>query len=142
MLFLSDSPCKTVRAFAGIKLMLYVCLSADKCKMEELIMEKKELMYEGKAKKVYSTEDPDLCIVSYKDDATAFNGEKKKWLSRIVQGSHRFYKIIFSLLYSVKAIRTSYRKQSGRCRSSPCSSHRQRPWSCPWCSEPEQRRYR
>ena len=40
-------------------------------------MEKKELLYEGKAKKVFSTENPDLCIVSYKDDATAFNGEKK-----------------------------------------------------------------
>ena len=40
-------------------------------------MEKKELLYEGKAKKVYATEDPDLLIVSYKDDATAFNGKKK-----------------------------------------------------------------
>ena len=40
-------------------------------------MEKKELLYEGKAKKVYTTEDPDVLIVSYKDDATAFNGEKK-----------------------------------------------------------------
>ena len=40
-------------------------------------MEKKELMYEGKAKKVYATEDPAYCVVSYKDDATAFNGEKK-----------------------------------------------------------------
>ncbi len=40
-------------------------------------MEMKELMYEGKAKRVYSTEDSNLCIVSYKDDATAFNGEKK-----------------------------------------------------------------
>ena len=40
-------------------------------------MEKKELMYEGKAKKVYSTEDPAYCVVSYKDDATAFNGIKK-----------------------------------------------------------------
>ena len=34
-------------------------------------------MYEGKAKKVYATDDPELCIVSYKDDATAFNGQKK-----------------------------------------------------------------
>ena len=34
-------------------------------------------MYEGKAKKVYATDDPALCIVSYKDDATAFNGEKR-----------------------------------------------------------------
>ena len=40
-------------------------------------MEKKELLYEGKAKKVYTTEDPDVLIVSYKDDATAFNGLKK-----------------------------------------------------------------
>lgn len=40
-------------------------------------MEKKELLYEGKAKKVYTTEDPDILIVSYKDDATAFNGLKK-----------------------------------------------------------------
>lgn len=40
-------------------------------------MEKKEQLYEGKAKKVYATEDPDVVIVSYKDDATAFNGEKK-----------------------------------------------------------------
>ena len=40
-------------------------------------MEKKEQLYEGKAKKVFATEDPKLCIVSYKDDATAFNGLKK-----------------------------------------------------------------
>lgn len=40
-------------------------------------MKKKELLYEGKAKKVFATEDPDVVIVDYKDDATAFNGEKK-----------------------------------------------------------------
>ena len=40
-------------------------------------MEKKELLYEGKAKKVYLTDDPDVLIVDYKDDATAFNGVKK-----------------------------------------------------------------
>lgn len=40
-------------------------------------MEKKELLYEGKAKKVYKTENPDVLIVDYKDDATAFNGVKK-----------------------------------------------------------------
>ena len=40
-------------------------------------MEKKEQLYEGKAKKVFATEDPELLIVSYKDDATAFNGLKK-----------------------------------------------------------------
>lgn len=40
-------------------------------------MEKENLLYEGKAKKVYDTQDPGLLIVSYKDDATAFNGQKK-----------------------------------------------------------------
>ena len=40
-------------------------------------MEKKEQLYEGKAKKVYATDDPNVVIVSYKDDATAFNGQKK-----------------------------------------------------------------
>ena len=42
-----------------------------------MIMEKTTQMYEGKAKKVFATDDPDFCIVSYKDDATAFNGLKK-----------------------------------------------------------------
>lgn len=40
-------------------------------------MNKREQLYEGKAKKVYQTDDPELLIVSYKDDATAFNGLKK-----------------------------------------------------------------
>lgn len=40
-------------------------------------MEKKEFLYEGKAKKIYATDDPDKVIVYYKDDATAGNGEKK-----------------------------------------------------------------
>ena len=40
-------------------------------------MEKKNLLYEGKAKRIYTTEDPDLLIAEYKDDATAFNGQKK-----------------------------------------------------------------
>ena len=40
-------------------------------------MNKGEQLYEGKAKKVFATEDPELLIVDYKDDATAFNGLKK-----------------------------------------------------------------
>ena len=40
-------------------------------------MEKREQLYEGKAKKVYATDDSQMVIVSYKDDATAFNGQKK-----------------------------------------------------------------
>ena len=44
-------------------------------------MEKKEQLYEGKAKKVFATENPELLIVQYKDDATAFNGLKKGTIS-------------------------------------------------------------
>ena len=44
-------------------------------------MEKKEQLYEGKAKKVFATDDPELLIVAYKDDATAFNGLKKGTIS-------------------------------------------------------------
>ncbi len=40
-------------------------------------MEKREQLYEGKAKKVYATDNENYCIVYYKDDATAFNGLKK-----------------------------------------------------------------
>ena len=41
------------------------------------MIETKEQLYEGKAKKVFATNDPNLVIVSYKDDATAFNGVKR-----------------------------------------------------------------
>lgn len=57
-------------------------------------MEKKEMLYEGKAKKVYATEDPDVLIVSYKDDATAFNGLKKgnhRWKGRHQQPHDQLY---------------------------------------------------
>ena len=40
-------------------------------------MIKGEMLYEGKAKKVFATEDPELLIIDYKDDATAFNGLKR-----------------------------------------------------------------
>lgn len=40
-------------------------------------MEKREQLYEGKAKKVFATDDPTVCLVDYKDDATAGNGAKK-----------------------------------------------------------------
>ena len=44
-------------------------------------MEQKEQLYEGKAKKVFATDDPELLIVAYKDDATAFNGLKRGTIS-------------------------------------------------------------
>ena len=45
------------------------------------MMNKMELLYEGKAKKVYATRHPERLVVSYKDDATAFNGQKKGSIS-------------------------------------------------------------
>ncbi len=50
-------------------------------------MKKCDMLYEGKAKKVYATEDPELYIVDYKDDATAFNGLKKGTIAG--QGRHQ-----------------------------------------------------
>ena len=43
-------------------------------------MQKKDFIYEGKAKQVYSTDDENLVIIHYKDDATAGNGVKKELL--------------------------------------------------------------
>ena len=58
-------------------------------------MEKKEQLYEGKSKKVFATDDPNLVIVDYKDDATAFNGLKKgsiagKGVINNVMSNHMF----------------------------------------------------
>ncbi len=44
---------------------------------ETKVMKKEKLVYEGKAKKIWSTSNPDLYISEFKDDLTAFNGEKK-----------------------------------------------------------------
>ena len=61
-------------------------------------MEKKKLLYEGKAKKVFATEDPDVVIVDYKDDATAFNGEKKGTIVGKGAINNRMTNHIFRLL--------------------------------------------
>ena len=61
-------------------------------------MEKKELLYEGKAKKVYTTENPDVLIVDYKDDATAFNGVKKGTIVGKGVVNNRMTNHIFKLL--------------------------------------------
>ena len=61
-------------------------------------MEKKELLYEGKAKKVYTTEDPDVLIVDYKDDATAFNGLKKGTIQGKGVINNRMTNRVFQLL--------------------------------------------
>ncbi len=61
-------------------------------------IEKKEQLYEGKAKKVYATNDPDLVIVDYKDDATAFNGEKKGTISGKGVINNKMTNLMFGLL--------------------------------------------
>lgn len=61
-------------------------------------MEKKEQLYEGKAKKVFATDNPDYCIVSYKDDATAFNGEKKGTIVGKGVVNNRMSNYMFQLL--------------------------------------------
>ncbi len=61
-------------------------------------MEKKDLLYEGKAKKVFTTEDPDALIVSYKDDATAFDGQKKGTIVGKGAINNRMTNHIFKLL--------------------------------------------
>ena len=71
-------------------------------------MEKKELLYEGKAKKVYTTEDENLYIVSYKDDATAFNGLKKGSISGKGIINNRLSNHIMQLLEEKEGIPTHY----------------------------------
>ncbi len=61
-------------------------------------MQKLEMLYEGKAKKVFKTDDPKLLIVDYKDDATAFNGEKKGSIASKGIVNNTMSDIIFEML--------------------------------------------
>ena len=61
-------------------------------------MKKLDQLYEGKAKKVFATEDPDIVIVDYKDDATAFNGEKKGTIVGKGVVNNRMTNYIFQIL--------------------------------------------
>ena len=70
-------------------------------------MEKLEMMYEGKAKKVYSTKDKDKVIVYYKDDATAFNGEKKGQIEEKGVMNNTITSILFELLEK-KGVKTHF----------------------------------
>ncbi len=61
-------------------------------------MEKQALLHEGKAKSVYHTDDPDLFIMHYRDDATAFNGVKKEALASKGAVNNRFNAFIMEKL--------------------------------------------
>src|SRR5580704_10503765 len=56
------------------------------------------MFYEGKAKKLYSTSDPDLVIAYFKDDATAFNGKKKDTIEDKGVMNNRISELFFTLL--------------------------------------------
>ncbi len=65
------------------------------------------MIYEGKAKKVWATDDPDFIIVDYKDDATAFNGIKKGTISGKGVVNNTMSDLIFAMLEK-KGIRTHF----------------------------------
>lgn len=73
-------------------------------------MSKMEQLYEGKAKRVFTTEDPDVLIVDYKDDATAFNGEKKGTITGKGVVNNRMTNHVFRMLEE-KGIPTHYVKE-------------------------------
>lgn len=73
-------------------------------------MKKMEQIYEGKAKKVYATDDPKIVIVDYKDDATAFNGLKKGTISGKGVVNNKVSNHFFRLLES-RGIPTHYVEQ-------------------------------
>ena len=61
-------------------------------------MEKRDLIYEGKAKKLYTTDDPDLLIQYFKDDATAFNAKKRGTIEEKGILNNRMSEIFFGLV--------------------------------------------
>ncbi|MDK2887496.1 MAG: phosphoribosylaminoimidazole-succinocarboxamide synthase [Thermoanaerobacter sp.] len=75
-------------------------------------MQKGELLYEGKAKKVYRTDDPGVYLVEYKDDATAFNGLKKGVISGKGELNNKISAHFFRLLEE-KGIATHFVEQVG-----------------------------
>jgi phosphoribosylaminoimidazole-succinocarboxamide synthase len=61
-------------------------------------IEKLELLYEGKAKRIYKTNEPDILLVSYKDSATAFNGVKKEEITGKGRLNNEISTLIFEKL--------------------------------------------
>ncbi|MDV4151023.1 phosphoribosylaminoimidazolesuccinocarboxamide synthase [Clostridium sp. AL.422] len=73
-------------------------------------MKKLEMLYEGKAKKIYATDKEDEVIVFYKDDATAFNGEKKGQIEDKGELNNSITSMIFEML-NEKGIKTHFIKK-------------------------------
>ena len=68
-------------------------------------MEKREFLYEGKAKQIYATDDADKIIIHYKDDATAGNGAKKGTILNKGEMNNQITEIIFNKL-AEKGVKT------------------------------------
>src|SRR5688572_1932669 len=62
-------------------------------------MEKQELLYEGKAKKIYATDQENILWLEYKDDATAFNGEKKSSIAGKKVLNNEISSLLFEVLH-------------------------------------------
>ncbi|MCR1933792.1 phosphoribosylaminoimidazolesuccinocarboxamide synthase [Clostridium tepidum] len=73
-------------------------------------MEKGDMLYEGKAKKIFATDDKDTVVVYYKDDATAFNGEKKGTIEDKGVMNNSITSMLFELLEE-KGIKTHFIKK-------------------------------
>ncbi len=73
-------------------------------------METTELLYEGKAKKVYATGDPAIVIMEFKDDATAFNGEKKGQIGKKGVANAAITTKLFGILETA-GVATHFREQ-------------------------------
>lgn len=73
-------------------------------------MAKQEFLYEGKAKKIYATEDPNQVIVYYKDDATAGNGEKKGQIKDKGVINNKITAYLFKMLES-QGVKTHFIEQ-------------------------------
>lgn len=75
-------------------------------------MTKGKMLYEGKAKKLFATEDENVVLIHYKDDATAFNGEKKGSISGKGEMNNTITSLIFSMLEK-KGVKTHFIEKIG-----------------------------
>ncbi|TYR79123.1 phosphoribosylaminoimidazolesuccinocarboxamide synthase [Priestia megaterium] len=73
-------------------------------------MQKQELLYEGKAKKIYATDEQDILWIAYKNEATAFNGQKKAEISGKAELNNKISSLLFSMLHE-QGILTHFVKQ-------------------------------
>lgn len=75
-------------------------------------MKKKDFLYQGKAKKIYETDNPDLVIMEFTDDATAFDGDKKGLIQGKGSINARMSAVLFPLLEE-KGVPTQFEKELG-----------------------------